>query len=133
LVDRPDVSVIVIAYNDALRLPRAVESALTQTHRAVEVIIVDDCSTDETSGVAQDLAARHPDRVRAYSLETNSGGCSRPRNVGIEHARGEFVMLLDSDDELDRPMGAAAQQRVMAYSPDAVMERRQHVFELVYR
>jgi CDP-glycerol glycerophosphotransferase len=102
LVDTPDVSVIVIAYNDALRLPRAVQSALSQTHRALEVVIVDDCSTDDTFQVAQELAANHPGRVRAYSLETNSGGCSRPRNVGLEHARGEFVMFLDSDDELDR-------------------------------
>ena len=96
----PDVTVVVIAYNDAARLPRAVASVLRQSHRAVEVVVVDDCSTDGTGAVADRLAAAHPDRVRAVHLETNSGGCSRPRNVGVEHARGDYVMFLDSDDEL---------------------------------
>ncbi|HTL23176.1 MAG TPA: glycosyltransferase [Mycobacteriales bacterium] len=96
----PEVTVVVIAFDDADRLPRAVASVLRQSHRAVEVVVVDDCSTDGTGEVADALAAAHPDRVRALHLETNSGGCSRPRNVGVAHARGEYVMFLDSDDEL---------------------------------
>jgi CDP-glycerol glycerophosphotransferase len=96
----PEVTVVVIAFDDADRLPRAVASVLRQSHRAVEVVVVDDCSTDGTGEVANALAAAHPDRVRALHLETNSGGCSRPRNVGVAHARGEYVMFLDSDDEL---------------------------------
>jgi CDP-glycerol glycerophosphotransferase len=96
----PEVTVVVIAYNDVSRLPRAVASVLRQSLRGVEVVVVDDCSTDGTGAVADALAASNPDRVRAFHLETNSGGCSRPRNVGVEHARGEYVMFLDSDDEL---------------------------------
>lgn len=95
----PDVSVVVIVYNDAARLPGAVRSVLTQTLRDLEVIIVDDCSTDSTPRVAEELA-RDP-RVRYVRLEQNSGGCSMPRNVGIDHARGRYVMFLDSDDTLD--------------------------------
>ena len=96
----PDISVVVIVYNDAARLPTAVDSVLRQTLRNVEIIVVDDCSTDSTPQVAARLAAEHP-RVRYLRLEQNSGGCSAPRNAGIEAALGTYVMFLDSDDTLD--------------------------------
>ncbi|WP_411069977.1 CDP-glycerol glycerophosphotransferase family protein [Streptomyces sp. cmx-4-25] len=98
----PDVSVVVIAYNDAERLPTAVRSVLEQTLHGVEVVIVDDCSKDDTFAVARSLAAEHPDRVRAFQLPRNSGGCGAPRNHGIRHATGTYVMFLDSDDVLER-------------------------------
>ena len=98
----PAVAVVVIGYNDAQRLPVAVQSVLNQTLRDLEVIIVDDASTDGTSDVARRLAAENPDRVRAVVLETNSGGCSRPRNVGLDHVTAPYVMFLDSDDTLER-------------------------------
>ncbi|MFF3768401.1 CDP-glycerol glycerophosphotransferase family protein [Streptomyces sp. NPDC001922] len=98
----PDVSVVVIVYNDAARLPTAVRSVLAQTLRAVEVVIVDDCSEDDSYAVAQELAAERPGQVRAFRLPANSGGCGAPRNHGIGEARGRYVMFLDSDDELER-------------------------------
>ncbi|MDF3298701.1 bifunctional glycosyltransferase/CDP-glycerol:glycerophosphate glycerophosphotransferase [Streptomyces tropicalis] len=97
----PDVSVVVIVYNDEDRLPTAVGSVLEQTLRNVEVIIADDCSTDGSHEVAKALAAAHPDRVRAIRLPENSGGCGEPRNQGIKVARGRYVMFLDSDDTLE--------------------------------
>ena len=99
---RPDVSVVVIVYNDAGRLEGAVRSVLDQSLHTCEVVIVNDASTDGTAAVADALAARHPGRVRAVHLPVNSGGCGRPRNVGITHVRGTYVMFLDSDDTLDR-------------------------------
>ncbi|WP_418361422.1 bifunctional glycosyltransferase/CDP-glycerol:glycerophosphate glycerophosphotransferase [Streptomyces gilvosporeus] len=97
----PDVSVVVIVYNDADRLTTAVQSVLDQTLRGIEVLIVDDCSTDGSFAVAQQLASAHPDRVRALQLPENSGGCGAPRNHGVEHADGTYVMFLDSDDVLE--------------------------------
>ncbi|XRQ16174.1 CDP-glycerol glycerophosphotransferase family protein [Actinomadura welshii] len=99
---RPDVSVVVIAYNDARRLPRAVASSLRQSLGAVETVIVDDASTDGTAEAADRLAAAHPGRVRAVHLPSNSGGCGRPRNAGVDASAGRYVMFLDSDDLLDR-------------------------------
>ncbi|ETK37469.1 bifunctional glycosyltransferase/CDP-glycerol:glycerophosphate glycerophosphotransferase [Microbispora sp. ATCC PTA-5024] len=96
------VSVVVIVYNDARRLPDAVRSVLEQSLRSVEVVIVDDASTDGSARVAERFAASHPGRVRVVRLPENSGGCGRPRNAGLEHARGDHVMFLDSDDTLDR-------------------------------
>ncbi len=99
---RPAVSVVVIVYNDAARLPAAVRSVLEQTLRGVEAVIVDDHSTDGSYEVAARLAAQHPGRVRAYRLPENSGGCGAPRYAGIREARGEYVVFLDSDDVLER-------------------------------
>ncbi|GAA3528171.1 hypothetical protein GCM10022419_003740 [Nonomuraea rosea] len=97
----PDCTVVVISYNDAARLPRAVGSVLRQSLRDVEVIIADDASTDDTPEVAAGLAERDP-RVRYLRRPVNSGGCGAPRNDGIDAARSPYVMFLDSDDELPR-------------------------------
>ncbi|WP_327724167.1 bifunctional glycosyltransferase family 2 protein/CDP-glycerol:glycerophosphate glycerophosphotransferase [Streptomyces europaeiscabiei] len=99
---RPAMSVVVIVYNDEARLPTAVRSVLEQTLRSVEVVIVDDHSTDGSYEVAARLAVEHPGRVRAYRLPGNSGGCGAPRNQGIRETRGEYVLFLDSDDVLER-------------------------------
>jgi CDP-glycerol glycerophosphotransferase len=97
----PAVTIVVIGYNDAGNLPAAVRSATRQTLRDLEVIVVDDGSTDDTPSVATRLATAHS-RVRYHRLPANSGGCSRPRNTGMELATGEFVTFLDSDDVLPR-------------------------------
>ena len=115
----PDLSVVVIGYNDAARLPGAVRSVLTQTLHNLEVVIVDDHSSDDTPAVVRRLAAADP-RVRFVRLEENSGGCSRPRNVGIEHARGRYVMFLDSDDTLDRHAGLNMLQAAEEFDADLV-------------
>jgi glycosyltransferase involved in cell wall biosynthesis len=112
----PDVSIIVITYNDASRLPRALASAQNQTLRNLEIIVVDDASTDSTPDV---LAAVTDPRVRSIRLEKNSGGCSAPRNAGLEIARGTWVMFCDSDDELE--MHAAKNLLIAAEQADADM------------
>ena len=119
---RPEASVVVIAYNDARRLPRAVASVLAQSMGDVETVIVDDASTDGTGQVADRLAAAHPGRVRAIHLPANSGGCGRPRNIGIERSHGRYLMFLDSDDLLDRHaclnlVSAAADGKIMIWDP----------------
>ncbi|MFF9769681.1 glycosyltransferase family 2 protein [Streptomyces sp. NPDC014636] len=141
----PDVTVTVIVYNDAARLPRAVASLLAQTHGNIEIVISDDHSTDETPAVARELVAQDP-RVRYIRLPENSGGCSAPRNRAIEIARAPYLMFLDSDDELspravelllaahrerevDFTMGAVRRVRVdngrrTTWMPHVVAERR---------
>lgn len=97
----PDVAVVIIAYNDVHRLPDAIGSALDQTLANLEVIVVDDASTDGTGEVADEWAARSA-KVTALHLPVNSGGCGRPRNVGLEHVQARYVTFLDSDDVLER-------------------------------
>lgn len=97
----PDVSVVLISYNDAARLPRALAALQHQSHRNIEIIVVDDASTDGTSELVA-AAAAADDRIRQVVLTANSGGCSGPRNRGIDEARGTWVMFCDSDDEYTR-------------------------------
>ncbi|ELZ98097.1 glycosyl transferase family protein [Haloferax mucosum ATCC BAA-1512] len=91
----PTVSVIIPTYNRADVLSRAIDSALDQTLSDVEVIVIDDASGDETDAVVESY---DDPRVTYLAHETNRGG-SAARNTGIEVATGEYIALLDSDDE----------------------------------
>ncbi|WAL40111.1 CDP-glycerol glycerophosphotransferase family protein [Brevibacterium sp. BRM-1] len=97
----PLVSVIIAVYNDESHVAAAIGSVLTQTLSAVEVLVVDDGSSDASFAVAQQLAARDR-RVTAIALPKNTGSAGAPRNLGIQRARGRYVMFLDSDDTLER-------------------------------
>lgn len=93
---RPDVSVIVPTHNRASVVARAIRSALRQEFDgSLEVVVVDDCSTDDTEGVVGALGNA---RVRYVRTERNVGG-SGARNVGIAQARGAVLAFLDDDDE----------------------------------
>ena len=88
-----DISVIIPTYNRKNTLPRAVESVLNQTYKPVEIIIVDDGSTD---GTKEWFSEMYP--LVHYTYQVNSG-VSSARNTGINSARGDWIALLDSDDE----------------------------------
>ena len=88
------VSVVIPTFNRAVSVFAAVESALSQTHKALEVLVVDDGSTD---GTADSFRTERPG-VK-YLRIPHSGLPAVARNAGIRAARGEFVALLDSDDE----------------------------------
>lgn len=90
------VSVIVAAYNRARELPAALASILAQTHADLEVLVVDDGSSD---GTAQVAASTGDPRVRVISLEKN-GGASAARNAGLDAATGDAALVWDSDDRL---------------------------------
>ena len=88
----PLVSVIVPTYNRAVLLSEAVNSVLLQTYQNIEIIVIDDGSTDDTT----EVMATFGDRVR-YTRRPNAG-VNAARNLGLKQARGEFIALLDSDD-----------------------------------
>jgi len=92
------VSTIVPVYNRPRQLREAVESALRQDYRPIEIVIVDDGSTDETPDVAQALAHAYPNVVRV-TRQANAGP-GAARETGRKLTRGEFIQYLDSDDLL---------------------------------
>lgn len=94
--DNIDITVIVAAYNCEATLERAVKSVLRQVGPHLEVIVIDDASADGTYALAQKLALQDA-RVMALTTGTNMGP-SGARNLGLNHARGEYVTVLDSDD-----------------------------------
>ncbi|MFC7068748.1 glycosyltransferase family 2 protein [Halobaculum lipolyticum] len=107
----PEVSVVVPAYQRGDMVGRAIDSALAQTVEDVEVVVVDDGSTDDTETV---VTAYEDDRVRYVAHERNRG-VSAARNTGLAAATGEYVAFLDSDDEwlprkLDRQLTTLAER-----------------------
>lgn len=108
----PRVSVIIPTCNYARFLPQAVESALHQTHGSVEVLVVDDGSSDDTA----DLIREFGERVR-YHYQENQG-LSAARNAGIERARGEYFVFLDADDVLLPEMVEISLAALQALPPD---------------
>lgn len=91
------VSVIIPVYNTELYLRECLESVLVQDHRKVEVIAVNDGSTDSSAEILQKYADTYPNIQLIH--QTNLGHCCA-RNAGIEKARGEYIYFLDSDDLL---------------------------------
>ncbi|MCP2033471.1 CDP-glycerol glycerophosphotransferase (TagB/SpsB family)/glycosyltransferase involved in cell wall biosynthesis [Planomicrobium sp. HSC-17F08] len=94
---RPKLSVVVIAFNNELYIDEALESLHEQTYDDFEVVVVNDFSSDRTGELIDRFVEGKP-RFKAIHLTENSGGCSTPRNTGIAHTTGEYVMFLDGDD-----------------------------------
>lgn len=93
----PLVSVIVPAHNAASHLADALESLRTQTLSDIEVLVIDDGSTDATGSIAQSYAARDS-RFRVFRHDPASGRPGCARNIGLDAARGTHIALLDADD-----------------------------------
>ena len=97
----PLVSIIVPVYNIMEYLPRCVESLRNQTYETIEILLVDDGSTDGTGALCDRLAAEDS-RIRVFHKE--NGGSSSARNLGIAQAKGEYLGFVDSDDYVEPDM-----------------------------
>jgi len=91
-------SIIIPAHNVGEYLRATIESALSQTYRNIEVICVDDASTDNTKSIIEEFV-QNDARVHGVFSEKN-GGCVSARKQGIEKAKGDYILFLDGDDEL---------------------------------
>lgn len=123
----PTVSAVIPAYNADGFVHRAIESALAQTHRLLEIIVVDDGSSDDTAAVA----ARYPVRV----IRQANGGPGAARNTGVMAAQGEWIALLDHDDtwhpDKTRQQLALADEGIAAVF-SAKFGKREFEFEALY-
>jgi glycosyltransferase involved in cell wall biosynthesis len=95
----PTVNVIVPSYNHAPFLRQRIDSVLRQTYQDFEVILMDDCSTDESRSIISEYAT--DPRVRIEFNEKNSGSAFKQWNKGVGLARGEYVWIAESDDYAD--------------------------------
>ncbi|MDO4302790.1 MAG: glycosyltransferase [Bacillota bacterium] len=95
------ISVIVPVYNIVEYLQRCVDSIRRQTWRNLEIILVDDGSTDNSGALAEKMALEDK-RIRVFHKE--NGGSSSARNLGISHARGDYIGFVDSDDYIEPQM-----------------------------
>ena len=94
----PKISVIIAVYNAEKYIGDCLDSILSQTFRDFEVIVVDDCSTDNSVAVVQSYEKILDGRLKLIRLKKNSGNNGIPNNIGISLSRGEYVIFMDSDD-----------------------------------
>ena len=92
----PKVSVLVAVYNAEAFLPQCLDSLLGQTLHDIQVICVDDCSTDDSLQLLRDYATKDP-RIEVIALSEN-GGQAHARNEGLKKVQGDYVCMLDADD-----------------------------------
>jgi glycosyltransferase involved in cell wall biosynthesis len=98
---QPLVSVVVPNFNHARFLRQRIDSVLRQTYTNVEIILLDDCSTDESVSIMQHFARAHPHVIRLICNHTNSGRVFDQWNKGFSEARGQLVWICESDDFCD--------------------------------
>ena len=96
----PKISILVAVYNTAAYLSQCLDSLLSQTLKDIEVICVDDASTDNSLALLHQYAEKD-NRVKVFALKENSGQ-AHTRNVGLSHATGDYIGFVDSDDWLSQ-------------------------------
>jgi len=116
-VKKPDVSVIVPIYNVEAYLHSCLRSLAEQTHRNIEVIMVNDGSTDSSLEIAAEFERKHP-HFRLFNQK--NGGLSVARNTGIEHAKGKYIGFVDSDDFVDHTMYETLYDKAVIHKADIV-------------
>ena len=114
----PAVSVIVPVYNTEKYLEECIRSLTEQTLSSLELIFVDDGSTDASPKILERYRARDPEHIRVITQK--NAGQGKARNVGLAAATGEYVGFVDSDDYVDRRMYAAMYTRAGSEELDLV-------------
>ena len=117
----PLVTAIMIFCDAERFMDEAIASVCAQTWRNWELVLVDDGSTDGSTAIARRWVERHPDRVRYFEHPGHANlGMSESRNLGVGHARGDYVAFLDADD-VWLPHKLAMQVGILEAHPDVSM------------
>ena len=119
------ISVIVPVYNVEAYLPQCMESLLSQSYQALEIILIDDGSTDGSGALCDVYGAKDP-RVRVIHKE--NGGAASAKNAGLCVATGEYLSFVDSDDYLEPGAYAFLLEQMEAYEADIVQSGYRDVF-----
>lgn len=122
----PLITVIIPIYNIMDCLERCVSSVCAQTYRNLEILLVDDGSTDGTGALCDRLAERDG-RIRVFHKE--NGGSSSARNLGLQKARGEYLGFVDSDDFIEPDMYERLMEQVKAGGYSIVQASRDEIDE----
>lgn len=114
----PKISVIVAVYNVAPYLKKCVDSIINQTFTDIEIILVDDGSTDE-SGTICDQYSQRDRRIKV--IHKTNGGLSDARNAGLDICKGDFIGFVDGDDYIDDDMYEVLYNNALRYKADISM------------
>ena len=120
------ISVIVPVYNVEKYLERCVKSIAAQTYKDLEILLIDDGSTDKSGEMCDDFQ-QTDSRIKAFHKQ--NGGLSDARNYGIEHSAGEFISFVDSDDYIDEKMLETLHRLITENDADLAVCSAMDVFE----
>lgn len=120
------ISVIVPVYNVEKYLERCVKSIVAQTYKDLEILLIDDGSTDKSGKMCDDFQ-QTDSRIKAFHKQ--NGGLSDARNYGIEHSAGEFISFVDSDDYIDEKMLETLHRLITENDADLAVCSAMDVFE----
>lgn len=115
---KPKISIIVPVYNVEKYLPTCLDSLVNQTFRDIEIICINDGSTDKSLQILQEYVSKD---TRIKIINQNNTGSSGARNVGLGHAKGEYVMFVDSDDWIEFNTCELAYAKANNHQCDVVM------------
>lgn len=121
------VSVIVPVYNVERYLRGCMDSLMAQTLRDIEIVAVNDGSPDGSLAILEEYEARYAPKVKVFTIENH--GVSYARNYGAEHASGEFLMFVDSDDYVEPELCEALYEKAVRDGNDLVLCYRNNVYE----
>lgn len=119
------ISIIVPVYNVEKYLEKCVDSIINQTYRNLEIILVNDGSTDNSGELCDNLATKDS-RIVVYHKE--NGGVSSARNLGLDRAQGDYIGFVDSDDYIDPDMYELLYSELKKYNTDISMCGLYHVY-----
>ncbi|MBF9252536.1 glycosyltransferase family 2 protein [Pontibacter sp. 172403-2] len=122
------VTVIIPCYNCEKLVGRAIRSVLEQTHPNIELLLIDNNSTDNTINVLRQYEREHPETIAVFS-EKKKGACAA-RNNGLKRAQGQWIQFLDADDELLPQKIEKQLEIVMSLNPDVVIDDYRKVKDL---
>ena len=110
------LSIVVAVYNLEKYLPRCLDALVNQTLEDIEILCVDDGSTDSAPQIIEDYKKRYPDKIKTYHKE--NGGEFTTRNYGLERATGEYVTFVDSDDYVENTWAEKLYNTAKEYDAD---------------
>lgn len=113
----PKISIIVPVYKVEQYLPKCIDSILAQTYHAWELLLIDDGSPDNSGHICEEYAQKD-ERIRVFHKE--NGGVSSARNFGLDNAKGDYVMFVDSDDWISVDCLAICMNEILKSNLDAV-------------
>lgn len=114
----PKVSVVVPIYNVEKYIKKCMDSLVNQTLQEIQIIFVNDGSTDESGNIAKEYASKYPNKI--IYLEKENGGLSDARNFGMRYAEGEYIAFLDSDDYVENTMYEEMYNKALQENSDYV-------------
>ena len=120
------ISIIIPVYNVELYLDKCLQSVVNQTYRNIEIILIDDGASDN-SGIICDRWQKKDSRIKV--IHKTNGGLSSARNVGIEHANGEYLMFIDSDDIVSDELCRILIEMMKNNDADISICNAKHIFD----